>query len=158
VTIPKMSYTAEARMQRNRANKARRFVSHFFDKMREAGVKNPEADKDALEKALAIVRNATVEQWEQLASAITEENRERARKNGHRSWKKEEPPSGATFTLIVEQLETAIKNVGLHVCRDCGGVPDPTDPGRLCLECQAKELFEGNNEERIAHGESPRWA
>jgi hypothetical protein len=132
VNAVKPGNTSDGRVQRNRAAKASRYVQHFYAKMREAGVANPEADKAALEEALTIVREASSEQWEKLAEEMTKENRKAGIS------KKEKAPSPDTFVEIVHILQRAIENVHLQLCR-CGAVrDDPTD--RDCRKCQLKDL------------------
>jgi hypothetical protein len=70
--------------------------------MKEAGVEKPEADRAALETALALVRSASIEQWKQIAAHMTDDNRKAGID------KIEQRPSGATFEIIVRQLEQAI--------------------------------------------------
>jgi hypothetical protein len=82
------------RIQKNRERKARRFVDHFVHQMRAAGVVNPEADKQALEKALAQVREASREQWQQVARAIDDN-----------------PPSAETVVLIIAELQRKVEHV-----------------------------------------------
>lgn len=82
------------RIQRNRERKARRFVDYFLSQIRGAGVLNPEADKAALEKALAQVRDASREMWAKVADEMKE--------NG--------APSGETFLLIVAEFDRLIAN------------------------------------------------
>lgn len=95
----------EARIRRAREAKARRYLRRFFDQMRAAGVKDPEHDKDALAKALELVRAASTEQWKKLAEDMTAENWKAG------VYKKEDPPSVATFECIVRQIEQAVKNI-----------------------------------------------
>jgi hypothetical protein len=73
--------------------------------MRAAGIEHPEQDKDALGKALELVRAASAEQWKKLAEDMTAENWKAG------VYKKEDPPSAATFECIVRQLEQAVKNI-----------------------------------------------
>lgn len=82
------------RTQRNRERRARQYVDHFIGQMRAAGVVNPEADKPALELALAQVRAASREQWAQVASAI------------HDS-----PPPVEVVLLVVAQLQRKVEQV-----------------------------------------------
>lgn len=80
------------RIARNRERKAGRFVAHFVAKMKEAGVADPMEDKAALEKALAIARNASSEQWASLAKEL----------------KEKDPPSGTTIECIVRRFQSQI--------------------------------------------------
>ena len=82
------------RIRRARERKARRFTDYFLGQIRGAGVLNPEADKAALEKALAQVRDASREMWAKVADEMKE--------NG--------APSGETFLLIVAEFERLIAN------------------------------------------------
>lgn len=93
------------RIERNRRNKAARYLGRFLDQMRNTSVVRPELDKAALTTALATVRAATPEQWRKLADDLTRENTERGFP------KKENPPSPDTFAVIVAQLEALIANV-----------------------------------------------
>lgn len=88
----KPSYEVEQRIARARERKALRYIDHFFGKMREAGVQKPEKDKAALEKALAIVRDASQEQWKKLAKDMGEKD----------------APSGMTVSIVVRRLEVLI--------------------------------------------------
>lgn len=89
------AFNAEAKIQRNRERKARRFVERFLHQMRAAGVKNPETDETALKSALETVRNASQEQWAKLAADMGEKD----------------PPSGATVAIVVTQIERAINDI-----------------------------------------------
>jgi hypothetical protein len=93
----------ERRVTRLRLSKARRYLDRFHAQMRAAGVRDPESDKAALQKALEVVRGAGPEQWALMARHMTEDN---LKAGIHKT---EEAPSPATVECIVAELETAIR-------------------------------------------------